>query len=121
MQHKSSPGVLQGIRVYVAGPISSDPEQGKLNALVVATKLRDAGHNPYVPHFSVDWDKLHPAEYETWMRIGSAWLEAADAVVVLPGESPGTDREVAIARELGIPIFGSVRSLTDWASGEEDE
>jgi len=31
----------------------------------------------------------------------------------LPGESPGADREVALAAELGIPVFYSVEELVE--------
>ena len=41
------------------------------------------------------------AEYETWMEYDLAWLGACEALLRLPGHSPGADREVryALGRE----------------------
>lgn len=47
------------------------------------------------------WETLHTARhYEDWMRIDLAWLEAAHALLRLPGPSAGADREVALAHTM---------------------
>jgi hypothetical protein len=38
-------------------------------------------------------------------------LEHCDAVLRLPGESTGADRDVAIARERGLPVFTRVEDI----------
>jgi len=46
-----------------------------------------------------------------------AWLEACDAVIVVNEgweESVGTVREIARARELGMPVFFSLEGLNSW-------
>jgi hypothetical protein len=49
--------------------------------------------------------------FEDWMGLDLAWVEAADALIRLPGESVGADQEVALARKLGIPVFRNVYDL----------
>lgn len=97
---------MKPLRVYVAGPYTADPEACTAAAIAVGNALLDAGHAPFVPHLSHYWHTLHNQRgYEDWMRIDLAWLERADAVVRIPGESPGADREVELARALGIPAY----------------
>jgi len=95
-------------RIYVAGPLSRDPLGGTRAAVLAASRLMDAGHTPYVPHLSVLWEMISPRPYEDWIRMGLAWVAQCDALVRLPGESPGADREVAEARRLGLPLFEGV-------------
>jgi len=101
--------------VYVAGPITCDnPFTNMQIAIAIGQDLIDAGFAPYVPHLTVYWDKLHnPAEnsWETWLEIDLPWVSKADAVLRLPGESTGADREVALAQELGIPVFHFMKDL----------
>ena len=103
------------VHVYVAGPISSDPRGHAREALRVGTELLNAGLAPFVPHLSVWWDEFYPQAYERWLAYDFAWLSRCDALLRLPGASPGADREVAFARERGIPVFGSVGAVLEWA------
>ena len=45
------------------------------------------------------------------MALDRAWLECSDIVLRLPGESPGADREVAYALELGKPVYEGIDAL----------
>lgn len=104
------------IRVYVAGPYSADPEACTSEALRVGSLLLDLGFAPFVPHLSHYWQTLHQQhDYETWMRLDLAWVEAADVLLRIPGESPGADREVEHARARGVPVVTSVEALLSWA------
>ena len=97
---------MRTLRVYVAGPYTSDPEKCTSAAIEVGNALLDAGHAPFVPHLAHYWETNHGARhYEDWMRIDLAWLAVADAVIRIPGESSGADREVELARSLGIPVL----------------
>jgi hypothetical protein len=49
--------------------------------------------------------------YEDWLAFGLELVERADAVVRIPGESPGADREVAHAVAKEIPVFFGVEEL----------
>lgn len=104
-------------RIYVAGPIGALDEHrpAKLRAAIDAgAALLLAGHAPFVPHLwaaamqdrEVTADAL--AHYETWMEYDFAMLEVCDAVLRIPGHSPGADREVARAMQLGLPVYYSV-------------
>lgn len=97
------------MRVYVAGPYTSDPVAHTAVAIEVGNKLLDLGHEPFIPHLAHYWDTLHKQRgYEDWMRLDLSWLSVSDAVLRLPGESSGADREVALATELGIPVYHSL-------------
>ena len=100
------------MRVYVSGPLSKGDVLGNVRrAVEAADELLALGHIPYVPHLTVFWHFHSPKPYESWMALDFAWLEVCDAVLRLPGESEGADREVDRARELGVPIYESVSRL----------
>lgn len=94
------------MRVYVSGPYT----QGNVNtnvrrAMDAGALILDAGHEPFVPHLCHFWDVTCPRSYDQWLRWCLSWVEVCDVLLRLPGASSGADREVARARELGIPMF----------------
>jgi len=101
-------------RIYIAGPYTQgDQAQNVRRAIDAAEAVMQAGFAPYVPHMSHFHHMIHAHFYEMWMRIGKVWLMQCDAVLRLAGLSPGADREVALARKLGIPVFYSVSELVE--------
>ena len=96
---------MRKLKIYIAGPYSSAPEENVLKALKVADKLLEAGYIPIVPHLTHWWHEISPKQYDTWIEIGKAQLENCDLLLRLPGESPGSDKEVAYAIKLGIPVI----------------
>lgn len=107
---------------YVSGPFGKNDE-GRMArveaALAAGARLLAAGLQPLVPHTSHWWGERHPQHYERWMEYDFAWLERCDAVLRIPGESPGADREVALARtKLKKPVFFDESRLVAWARGE---
>lgn len=108
--------------VYVAGPITGNPLVNMGQAIEAGQALIDAGFAPLVPHLTVYWDLLHnPGEnsWETWLETDLPWVSKADAVLRLPGESPGADREVALAYRLDIPVFHDIQHLVLWFASSE--
>lgn len=99
--------MLTGKRIYVAGPYTGDEAHHTRAAIEAAECLRNAGHCPFIPHLWYLWSLQHPRPYEDWMQQCIAWLSVCEAVVRLPGISSGSDREVAEAAKLGIPVFYS--------------
>lgn len=98
--------------VYVAGPLTCGDLMGNVRrAIEAADILRRRGYAPFCPHLNVLAEVVCPAPYEAWMDLDFAWLEKCDALVRLPGESPGADREVTFAEEHGIPVFRGVHSF----------
>lgn len=95
------------IYVYVAGPLTlGDQDINTREAVKVADILAQEGFVPFVPHLDRLWHLISPHHYEFWMKICLAWVARCDALIRLPGESKGGDREVEHARKLGIPVFG---------------
>ena len=93
-------------RVYVAGPYThGDVEANVREAIAASDMLLEAGYAPYCPHMSHFWHRQHPHDYETWMALDMAWLAQCDALIRLPGESPGADREVLFAQHHNIPVY----------------
>lgn len=106
--------------VYVAGPINGSGKQNRnvREACLVAERLiqADYGVVPFVPHLNVLWDTICPdMETDDWLEWDLAWLGKCDALLRLPGVSPGSDGEVAYARAHGIEVFTEVGVFLYWA------
>ena len=100
------------MRVYVAGPYSLSSEAHNVRvALEAGETLLRRGYAPYVPHLNHFWHLVFPHSYEAWLELDFAYLKVCEAVLRLPGESAGADREVAEAKKRGIPVY---YSLTDF-------
>jgi hypothetical protein len=104
--------------VYVAAPYSSNPAHNTNRAMAVTAELLDAGLVPFCPHWTLFQDTFRPRPYEDWLKFDLAWLARCDAVLRLPGVSPGADREVAEARRLNLPVFYTIENLLKWAEGK---
>ena len=88
--------------IYVSGPLT----QGDLllnvrRAVTEGMRLRDVGYIPIIPHLSAFVELMHPRPYEYWMQWDFSLIEVCDTVLRLEGDSPGGDREVQIALDLG--------------------
>lgn len=105
---------MQVIRIYIAGPYTSAPEENVRKALSVADELLDRGFVPFIPHLAHWWEQLSPKDYETWVDYGLKWLEVCDCLYRIQGESPGADGEVEHARKLGLPIFATVEDAVNY-------
>lgn len=100
------------MKVYVAGPITiGDQIQNCRNAIEAGDKLLLRGHTPFVPHVTLLWHFAFPHSWETWMKWDSEWLKVCDAVLRIPGESTGADREVEMALELSIPVYYNIDDI----------
>ena len=103
--------------VYIAGPYSTpDPVANTHSVAKVASELyRTGAVVPVVPHLTLLWQLIDPQPIEFWYEYDLHILRRCDAVLVLPGPSTGTDREVDRARKLGIPVFASTDEVLAWA------
>ena len=100
--------------VYVSGPYSSEnPGEVIRNvevAMSVAKDLRERGHYPMIPHLFHWYGVYHKRvtgkspEYESMMDWCIKLLERCDAMVVI-NNSPGTNREIQMAKEFGKPVY----------------
>ena len=99
-------------RVYVAGPYTKpDPVANVDRAVDLAAELIDEGFIVYVPHLSHYIESRYPRHYEVWMEQCLSWVRECNFVLRIPGESPGADREVALANRLGIKVVHSKEEL----------
>lgn len=102
-------------RIYVAGPMltSGNPYVNVRDGLRVGTTLMKRGYYPFIPHLTAVWEIAASEDfaYEDWLRLDFESVGMADALLRLPGDSRGADREVAEAKRLGIPVYYSIETL----------
>ncbi len=102
-------------KVYIASPYTKGD-----TAVNVKTQMDFASllmlHNfaPFWPLHSHFLHMMHPQPYEKWLEWDFEWVLACDALVRLPGESPGADEEVKVAKRAGIPVFEGMYDLLQW-------
>ncbi len=102
---------MNGIKCYVAGPYSSAPTENTHAAIAAGDQLLRMGYVPFIPHLSHYWDAQHPHDYADWLDWCLEWVKVCDAVLRLPGDSPGADDECEMAYGLDIPVFHSIEEL----------
>lgn len=109
------------MRVYVAGPISSDPFEGVTRGSAMGRKMFVDGLAPFVPHFDAFWF-LPEGNWNAYLEYDIEYVSVCDAVFRLDGESKGADLEVSIAEELGIPVFYERVQVGDgtWRPGYQE-
>ena len=107
------------MKVYIAGPYSSDPVQGTRDAITAGNNVLLSGDTPFIPHLTMFWDLLRPQPYETWLAYDMEWLRCCDALIRLAGESSGADLEEAEALKLGLRIFHGMGDYWEMKDMEE--
>lgn len=99
--------------VYIAGPITGDPWGCVRRAVRWSSICQNNGCDAYLPQLSVLQEMIEPQLYEYWINLGLNMLSRCDGLIRLSGDSPGADREVEYAKELGLPIIGDASALGD--------
>lgn len=103
---------MKKIAVYIASPYTKgDVAANVRESFIVALDLIKKGFLPYCPLWTHFLHFLFPQSYEFWMDFSMGWLERCDCLLRLSGESDGADKELARARELGIPVYYAVENL----------
>jgi len=98
--------------IYVAGPYTQgDPAINTRNAILIGEEIVRMGHIPFIPHLTHFWHMIFPHEYQYWMEMDEKWLIRCDVLFRMPGNSPGADLEVKIAKERGMPVYYSLEEL----------
>ena len=101
-------------RVYISGPITKgDRLKNYTRAVEAERTLMLAGFAPLNPMRSMTLPHAWSADmpHELWLQADLPWVEVADAVLRLPGESEGADEECEYAEAKGIPVFSSMFDL----------
>jgi len=92
--------------IYVAGPYTRpDPVLNTHRAIKLGDQLYGAGFFPIVPHVTLLQQLVVPQDVEYWYRYDLNFVDRCDALVRMPGESTGSDREVEYAYGLGKPVL----------------
>lgn len=97
------------IYVYVAGPLTGSglEHENVRRAIDVAQALASYTYGgaslvPYVPHLmAAQWAVRYEEHEDFWLDMCFAWVERCDTMIVIPGESPGTEKEIELAGRLG--------------------
>lgn len=104
--------------VYLAAPYTKgDPVSNTHEVCRQASRLVDTGLLvPVIPHLNLLWHAIEPRPVDFWYAYDLALLERCDAMLRLPGESPGADAEEDHASVSSIPVFHDVPALLGWAA-----
>lgn len=94
--------------VYIAGPYT-DPDLvvNTHSAIIAGNIAAERGYCVFIPHQTLLWHMIKPHDYEFWMQQDLGWITKCDYLIRLPGDSVGADREVELAKGLGIQVFNS--------------
>ena len=99
------------MRIFVSGPYGDHNPPGVIawnvaRADELARYLVSQGHEVYCPHMmSHGWERDARLCRADFMRVDESFMRHwAEAVYRLPGESPGSDAEEALARQLGLLV-----------------
>lgn len=93
-------------RVYVSGPITKGNRTHNFAQAAEAQRLLMlAGFAVLNPMLSMMHPDSENIDYKLWLASDLPWVQVADYVVRLPGESNGADIETAHARRHGIPVI----------------
>lgn len=115
--------------VYIASPYTKgDPALNtRFQCKMFDKLLKEGAIYPVVPLWSHFQHLLFPRSYEDWMRYDFETIERCDACLRLDAELPefkycikesfGADREVKRFKELGKPVFYSIKELYLWIMG----
>lgn len=106
------------MKIYVAGPYTKgDVILNIRNAVYAGNFIAHRGHIPFIPHLTAFWHILTPHEsIEFWYDYDLEWLKMCDALYRIEGESEGADREVDVAKSMGLPVYTSLFDIPDESS-----
>jgi hypothetical protein len=103
---------------YIAGPYTADGPIGIAanvrRAAEVAAAVAAKGYAIFCPHTnSYLVDRIQQRPYDYWLQMDLAFLERCDLLVLVPDweKSDGTAKEIASARDNGIPVFQDAESV----------
>lgn len=94
-------------RVYVSGPLSSqgDWEHNIKVAVAAGRRLMRAGLAVWIPHLTGRMEGHESFSHEEWIENDLPWVAVSDALLRLPGKSPGADQETQHAEWNDVPVY----------------
>ena len=109
------------IKVYISCPYSKgDIEKNVEESMRVTNELINNGFIPFNPLYSHFQHTKYPQPYEKWLELDLEWLRVCNCVLRLPGESNGADKEVKLAKELGMSVYYSLEELIKECQGRTE-
>ena len=109
------------IKVFVCGPYTlGDVAMNVRAAIEAADRLALMGFVPFIPHLAHFWHLVSPYSYTFWMDWDKEFLIICDALLRIPGESGGAEKEIEVAKSLGIPVFYDIKYLQEYFIAEEN-
>ena len=102
-------------RLYLSGPITHGCRTTNFATGCTAhEELLKRHFAVYNPMLSMMHPNAWQISHDTWLQSDLAWVEVADVVLRLPGESEGADRECSYAATLDIPVVYSWAEALRW-------
>lgn len=106
-------------RIYIAGKLNAmavDYIKNVSNMMETAEEVRKEteGYGVFVPAIDMLLGiKFGYESYDDYFDNGQFWLQAADAVFLVPGweTSKGTAREIETAKQLNMPVFEDILEM----------
>lgn len=98
--------------VYIASPYTlGDTGENVKKQLEAADILIDMGFCPVAPLLMHFMHIFRPRPYGDWMELDCEMVLRSDVLLRLPGESPGADKEVTLAKRRKIPVVYGYKEL----------
>ena len=102
------------MKVYLSGPITKgDREHNFAQACDAQKRLMLAGFAVLNPMLSMQLPGAWDIPHATWIENDLPWIEDADILLRLPGDSVGADTEVNHALEHEINVIWDIDALID--------
>lgn len=99
-------------RVYLSGPISLGDQMHNFHMAATAQRdLMEAGYAVLNPMLTMKHPAAKEIPWDLWIAGDLPWVEVADLLIRLPGESVGADLEVRHAVKHNIPVYRACISL----------
>ena len=105
------------MKCYVAGKLNDDAVgyiRNMHRMIKVARQLRELDISVYVPcNDFLERLVVGNFSYEDYFKNSQPWLKVSDFVFVCEGweKSTGTQKEITLARSIGIPVFFDIETL----------
>ena len=99
-------------RIFISGPYTlGDVAVNVKKAMDLANVLIDNGYAPFCPHLTHFLHMNNPQPYEKWLELDNSFLLVCDALIRIPGDSNGADKEMELAKSKNIPIFHNIDEM----------
>jgi len=114
------------VRIYVAGPYTKGGVAVNVrNAILAGEALVQKGHTPFIPHLTHLWHIVIPHDVQFWYDYDMHWLKECDALLRIPGESIGADKEEAFALLHRFTVYHHIdevpqKTITEVKGGRDD-